>query len=161
MTRALGVLALLTCVALPARAQECVASAAGAFSHDVRVSPRAVGACLYVVTVYEGASCEAARRTWSAELGCSEARRMRVTDRGRLVSILAPRVANPLWPIVRVFAQQGTGVSRVSLRLRDIAGTEALRGPARMAFEGTSLVMTARAATRRVEIDVIEAIRPP
>lgn len=161
---ALGLGLVLLALAPSSRAlaqPSCAASPSGAFSHDVRVSPRAGGACLYVVTVYDGGACEPARRSWSAELGCSEARRMRVTDRGRLVSILAPRARNPLWPIVRIFAAEGTGVRRTSLRLRDLPGTAALHGPVRFAFEGASLVMTTRDASASVTIDTLESIPPP
>jgi hypothetical protein len=156
-----GVLLALLAVGCPsARAQSCSASIGNAFSYDTRVSPRAGVVCLFVVTVYEGASCEAEHRRWSGELGCNEARRMRVTDAGRLVSILAPRASNRLWPIVRVFTAEGATMRRLSFRLVDLPGAAALHGTVRMTFEGENLVMTARDGTHAVAIATLETLIP-
>jgi hypothetical protein len=143
-----------------ASAQSCVPSAAGAFAMDVRVSPRAGDACLMIVTVFEGTSCVHERERWSAELGCSESRRLRVTDAGRLVSILAPRASNPRWPIVRIFSSVSDSVRRVSLRLVDLPGGTALHGPVRVTFVGDELVMTARDGTHSVAIGTVETLTP-
>ena len=155
-----ALVAALAAVCSPARAQTCVSSAGNAFSYDTRVSPRAGGACRYVVTVFEGASCEAEHRRWSADLACNEARRMRVTDAGRLISILAPRASNRLWPIVRIFMADGVDVRRVSLRLMDLPGAAALHGTLRMAFDGENLVMTASDGSHAVAIATLETMTP-
>lgn len=158
MRSAIALAMLLAVVAPIARAEEsCVPSASGAFAFAVHVSPRAGGACRMIATVYEG-TCEPLRERWHAELGCSETRRMVVTDNGRLVSILAPRATNPLWPIVRIFESASDSVLRRSLRLSDIPGTEELRAPVRMTFEGATLVMTTRRARATVAISDIEEL---
>jgi hypothetical protein len=152
--------AALLAVAPIARSQDaaCATSPSRTFSSDTHLSPRAGGACLTIVTVYDGAACEPARRSWSAELGCSESRRIRVTDRGRLVSILAPRARNPLWPILRIFTPDGDAVRRTSLRLRDVPGTAGLVGRVTMTFEGASVVMASRDARASLTLDVVETL---
>jgi hypothetical protein len=118
---------------------ECRASSGGAFSFDFEVSPLAGGACLMDVTVFAGPSCEPARRQWASTRGCNETDRLAVTDRGSLISILAPATSHPDWAIVNVISWRGGRVVVRSLALRDIPGAQALRGTVRPVFEGAAI----------------------
>src|SRR5687767_6386910 len=115
---------VLLLLALPSAARaECRSSPNGLFSYDLRVSPRAGGMCLHIVELHHGAGC--AQLTAEIELACNETRRMAVTDRGYLVSVLAPRASEREWSIVRVTVGRD---HFVHFRLRELPGIETIRG---------------------------------
>jgi hypothetical protein len=91
------------------------------------------------VTVFEGASCDPARRQWASTRGCNETERVAVMDRGSLVSILAPATSHLDWAIVNVISWRGGRVVVRSLALRDIPGAQALQGTVRPVFEGAAI----------------------
>jgi hypothetical protein len=129
--------------AAPAGAEECRASPEGAFSFDVRLSPLAGGACLLDVAVYEGSDCRPETRLWSATRGCNETERMAITDRGNLVSILAPATAHRDWSIVLVLERREGRVVVCRLALEDIPAAEGLRGVIRPVFDRAAIRFSA------------------
>jgi hypothetical protein len=149
--RAIALASVLLAVPALARA-ECRASASGAHSYDVRVSPRAGRACLHIVEVYAGRACETLER--SVELACNETRRMALTARGSLVSILAPR-ARPDWSSLRVTMPTG---EPAWIRLRDLPGMANVGGTPQLDFDGTSLRVHAAGGVERIALEAIESI---
>jgi len=118
---------------------ECRDSAGGTFSLDVRLSPMSGIGCFTAVTVFEGSSCRPERERWAITLGCNESRRMVVSDRGRLVSLLAPRASRRNWEIVRVFEATGRQAVVRSIRLDELPGLpERARRP-RMSLDASVL----------------------
>jgi hypothetical protein len=137
---------------------ECRASASGAFSFDVRLSPLAGRACLMDVTVFAGPSCEPARRQWSSTRGCNETDRMAVTDRGDLVSILAPATSHRDWAIVSVIEWRSGRVTAATLALQDLPGAGTLRGVVRPVFDGAAIRL---APDVLVSFETLESIPAP
>lgn len=104
------------------RAQaECRASASGRRSVSVALSALSGGGCFHDVSVHTGPSCEGAPEL-RVTLGCSETRRMVVTDEGALVSLLADRASRREWEIVRVFVRDGERIAVRSVRLDELPG---------------------------------------
>ncbi|MBN1772862.1 MAG: hypothetical protein JXB32_16445 [Deltaproteobacteria bacterium] len=122
-----------------AAAAECRDSAGGSCSLDIRLSPAAGCLCLMSVAVFEGPGCDAEHRLWGETLGCNVTDRMAVTDRGFLVSILAPATAHPEWSIVSVLWWRDGGVVQSRLALEDLSETAGLAGVVRPRFEGTAI----------------------
>ncbi len=121
---------LVFCALGPSVARaECRASAAGQRSIAVTLSPASGVACLRSVRVFTGDRCGGAP-LWSTTLGCSETRRMVVTDDGQLVALLAERASRRNWEIVRVFAPDAEGLAVRVIRLEDLPGLpEEVRRP--------------------------------
>ncbi|MDQ3036133.1 MAG: hypothetical protein M3Y87_27275 [Myxococcota bacterium] len=140
-------------LAMPERATaQCRASAAGTYSFDMRVSVRAGVLCIHTVDVYAGASCDGAPE-WSVDLGCNQTSRLAISDRARLISVLAPRASHRDWAIVTVTSREG---GSVALRLGELPGIEALRGTARVELDGDAVRL--RGGTDvRVSFQALEA----
>jgi hypothetical protein len=130
---------------------ECRSSAGGTRSVDVGLSPLSGGACFSTVRAFDGPSCEGAPR-FSITLGCSETRRMVPTDRGRLVSLLAPRASRPDWEIVRVFSLDGAHIAVRSVRLDELPFT----GRPRLSLDARAL--RARSGETSVPIATLETL---
>lgn len=157
MGRSIVAFALALLATSPAAGQ-CVRSEQGTYSFGMRLSPRAGIRCLMIADVYDGASCEPSRRTWSVELGCNESRRMAISDRGRLVSILAPRTSQPAWDIVRVCWHDGTAVRYGSARAEELTSLRR----ARVSFDGSTVRFESRGQEPvRVPFETIEALVEP
>ena len=143
-------------------AAECRPSPSGARSVDTRLSARAGYLCIHTVHVYAGSACEGTPE-WSIDLACSQTSRLAITDRGLLISILAPRARSRDWAILSVIDRNGVSPrsgslgSGVRLRLRDLPDTEALRGAARVDFDGASVRFRGNVEVR-VAFDRIEAL---
>ena len=136
---------------------ECMSSPSAAHSYQTRLSPRAGILCLYIADVYAGGACEG-EPAWSVELSCGETSRLAVTDRGRLISILAPRASRPEWNIVRITTRDR---APVRIPLGDLPGASALRGAVRLDFDGGALRLRSRAGEVRVTFDALEALAEP
>jgi hypothetical protein len=121
----------------------CRASAGGAFSFLVRLSPGAGRACLDIVEVFAGPECAAERRVWSDTRGCSQTERVAVCDEGNLIAILAPATSHREWSIVLVLGWDGERVTEQWLSLQELPGTQALRGVVRPTFEGAAIRFSA------------------
>ncbi len=130
---------------------ECRPSASGAFSVEVTLSPLSGGACFSSARVFEGASCGPRPPLWALTLGCSETERMVPSDRGRLVSLLAPRASRREWEIVRVFEPDGCHVLVRSVRLDELPGLPATATRPHLALD-------ARALRILVEPEVVVAL---
>lgn len=100
---------------------ECRASASGAFSIRVRVSPLAGIRCLYDVSLYSGATCGPEDARWTATFPCSETR-MVVTDRGTLVSLVSARPRSRRWDVVRIFERAADEWVVRSVRFGELPG---------------------------------------
>ena len=103
----------------------CRASAAGAYSADVRLSRASGVFCFSEVQVFEGEACAPDEALWSVRLHCSETRRLVVTDDARLVSLLNTRASRRDWEIVRVISFENVRVEVRSLHLEDLPGLPA------------------------------------
>jgi len=131
--------ALLPAWPLTAARAECRSSASGTRSIDVRLSQASGYLCLSLVRLFDGASCGPGSALFSATFGCSETDRMVVTDRGRLVSLLAPRASRREWDIVRIFEPDGDHMIVRAVRLADLPGlAPAIRRP-RLALDASGL----------------------
>jgi hypothetical protein len=140
----------------PSRAQ-CRASASATYSLQIRLSPAAGGACLMVAEVFAGPDCRPDQSRWSETFGCNVTDRMAVTDRGNLVSILAPATAHRDWSIVAVHSWRDGRVVGTWLSLDEIPGTEALHGVVRPVFDGAAVRFSDDVA---VTFEVLEAATP-
>ncbi len=118
---------------------DCRDSTGGTYSVEIRLSPAAGCLCLMSVSVFEGPGCAADHRLWGATRGCNETDRMAVTDRGRLVSILAPATSHPEWSIVAVLEWHDGRVRTHRLALEDLPETAGLTGVVRPRFEGAAI----------------------
>lgn len=154
---ALFALAIVVAGPVGSAAAECRDSASRAFSVDIRHSPLSGRACFHTVTVFEGASCSAGSERWAVTLHCGETRRMVVTDRGRLVSLLAPRASRPGWEIVRVFEKGERHVVVRSIRFGELPiQPPPPRGP-RLRIDARRLAVDTDAGAT-VAIDALEAL---
>lgn len=106
-----------------ARAEECQASAGGSFSVQMELSPASGCLCLTNVSVFEGASCSGAMR-WGVVVGCSESRRLVVSDTGRLVTLQADRASRREWEIVRVFEYDSEAAPRRAIVIHSVRLSE-------------------------------------
>ncbi len=106
-----------------ARADECQASAGGRFSVQMELSPASGYLCLTDVSVFEGASCGGSMR-WGVVVGCSESRRMVVSDAGRLVTLLTNHSSRREWEIVRVFEHDPEAPPRRAIVVRSVRLSE-------------------------------------
>ncbi|MBI5500561.1 MAG: hypothetical protein HY907_09980 [Deltaproteobacteria bacterium] len=138
MRTAIIVFLIVPAWASPARA-ECRASAGGEYSFDVRLSALSGGGCFSDVEVFAGPDCRPKERRWAETRGCSQTERLAVTDRGSLVSILAPATAHRDWSIVLVLSWRDGEVVERWLALEDLPGTESLEGVVRPVFEGAAI----------------------
>jgi hypothetical protein len=163
--RALALVVVLSALVPSVAAAECRPSPTGARSVDTRLSPRAGYLCIHTVHVYAGAACEGVPE-WSIDLACGQTSRLAITDGGQLISILAPRARSRDWAILAVIERSAAAsssprsrplASGVRLRLRDLPGTEALRGAARVDFDGASVRFRGNVEVR-VPFDRIEAL---
>ncbi len=145
--RALVLVLVFTLV--PSVAFACEASTGGTRSFDTRVSPRAGILCLYTLTEYAGATCEAGREIARADDGCSRLRRLALTDEGVFLSIAAPRTSRRAWTIVRVFTI-GDGARSVDVSLDDLPSTSPLHGVVRVSFDQGAVMFRDTAAEARV-----------
>lgn len=145
----------LVLLGVPAPALACTASAAGSFSYEITLSPRAGIMCAHIISVYEGGSCGGAA-LGAVDVGCHLTSRLAIRDDGTLVSILAPRTARRSWNILRVF-RVTDGDADGYLRLDDLPATSALRGTVRVTFEGAAVVFEDR--RQRVSIPLAELPR--
>lgn len=150
-------LALVVLLAPFGASAQCRSSPAGAYSLDLRLSPRAGVRCLHITDVYAGASC-ASVPEWSIELHCSRTSRIAVTDTGRLISVLAPRASRRDWNILHVV---GRDRRPVWVRLGDVPGIEMLTGTVTLEFDGGSVWMRTRRGEARASFASIEARAGP
>jgi hypothetical protein len=134
---------------------ECRDSAGGAYSFDTHLSLQAGHMCLIDVEVFAGPGCHPAERLWGDTRGCNETERLAVTDRGTLVSILAPATAHRDWAIVSLLAWRDERVVVTRLALEDLPGAAALRGVVRPVFDGAAIRF---AADILVSFETLEAL---
>jgi hypothetical protein len=137
-TAAVGVMLALAMAAAPARAA-CRASASGAASYDTRLTPGPNRVCRMTVDVFDGRACGTAPR-WQALLPCDQTEHMAISDRGRLISIIAPVVKRRDLNVLRVTwrADRWAWVT-----LDKLAGGQPFKGPVRLSFEGDALKVVA------------------
>jgi len=147
---------VLVFVLVPDVALACEASTGGARSFDTRVSPRAGILCLYTLTEYEGATCEAGREIARADDGCSRLRRLALTDEGVFVSIAAARTSRRAWTILRVFTI-GDGARSVDVSMDDLPATSPLRGVVRVGFDQGAIAFRDAATEARVTLAELAA----
>ncbi len=120
-------------------AAACRASASGAFSFDTRLTPGPARVCRMTVDVFEGRACGGTPK-WNALLPCDQTEHMAISDRGRLISILA-----------LVPKRRDLNVLRVTWRadrwawvtLDKLAQGKPFKGQLRLGFEGDALKVTA------------------
>jgi hypothetical protein len=134
---------------IPNVAFACEASTGGARSFERRVSPRSGIFCFYLVTEYEGGTCEAGREIARTDEGCSRLQRLALTDEGVFVSIAAPRTSRRAWTILRVFTI-GDGARTVDVSLEDLSATAPLRGVVRVSFDQGAVMFRDAATEARV-----------
>lgn len=91
------------------------------------------------VDVFDGRACGATPR-WSALLPCDQTERMAISDRGRLVSILAPVAKRRDLNAVRVTWSRERWAW---VTLDKLAGEKPFKGPVRLSFEGDALKLAA------------------
>lgn len=137
----------------------CEPSASGAWSFELRVSPRAGLLCLYVVGLHHDATCEGEPET-RFEVSCGEARRATVTDEGAYVAVLAPRASHRFWPIVRVFERAGQAVVARTLTLAQLDPDASVGSRPRVGVDARAIVLEGGGATRTVSLaDVVRLAR--
>ena len=120
-------------------AAACHTSASGAHSFDTRLTPGPGRLCRMTVDVFDGRSCGAEPR-WHALLPCDQTERLAISDRGRLISILASVPKHRALNVLRVTwsAERWAWVT-----LEKLAGGKPFTGTVRLAFEGDALKVTA------------------
>ncbi|MBI5488392.1 MAG: hypothetical protein HY905_13750 [Deltaproteobacteria bacterium] len=123
----------------PSARAGCRPSAGGEYSFDVHVSALSGGGCFSDVEVFAGPDCWPEERRWADTRGCSQTERLAVTDRGSLVSILAPATAHRDWSIVLLLSWRDGEVAETWLALEELPGTESLEGVVRPVFEGAAI----------------------
>lgn len=129
----------------------CRASASGNYSFDTRLKPGPARVCRMTVEVFEGRSCGPSPR-WQAVLPCDQTERMAISDRGRLISILAPVAKRRDLNAVRVTWKPDRWGW---VTLAKLEGERPLEGPVRLAFEGDAL----RLAADRTVLIPLEVVR--
>jgi hypothetical protein len=141
IVRGIGILALLVLGSLFASvaAAACRTSVSGGHSFDTRLTPGPNRLCRMTVDVFEGKACGATPR-WSALLPCDQTERMAISDRGRLISILAPVAKRPDLNAVRVTWSRERWAW---VTLDKLAGGKPFKGPVRLGFEGDALKLSA------------------
>jgi hypothetical protein len=121
-------------------AAACRASASGAFSFETRLTPGPARVCRMTVDVFEGRACGATPK-WKALLPCDQTEHMAISDRGRLISILAPVVKRRDLNVLRVTwsADRWAWVTLDKLA----QGKPAFKLPLKLSFEGDALKVAA------------------
>jgi hypothetical protein len=117
----------------------CRVSASGNHSFDTRLTPGPARVCRMTVDVFDGRSCGPTPR-WQALLPCDQTEHMAISDRGRLISILAPLVKRRDLNVLRVTwrADRWAWVT-----LDKLSGPRPFKLPVHLAFEGDALKLTA------------------
>jgi len=130
----------------------CRVSASGAFSYDTRLTPGPARVCRMTVDVFEGKTCGTAAK-WHALLPCDQTEHMAVSDRGRLVSILAPVVKRRDLNVLRVTwsADRWAWVTLDKLA----QGKPPFKLPVKLSFEGDAL----KVAANRTVLIPLETVR--
>lgn len=145
-----GVLISTWFTTVPAAAA-CRTSVASAFSFDTHLSPQPGGVCKMTVQVFEGRACGSAPR-WQVLLPCEQTKQIAISDRGRLISILAPLAKRPDLNVVRVTWRPDRWAW---VTLDKLAGGKPFKGPVRVTFEGDAL----RLKADRTELLPFETVR--
>lgn len=152
MRRSMWLVGLLVAGMLaPSSVLACEPSASGAWSFELRVSPRAGDLCLYLVELHHDATCEAEPEA-RFEVSCGEARRATVTDEGAYVAVLAPRASHRGWPIVRVFERAGEGVVARTLTLAQLDLAASVGARPRVRLDARAIVLEGGGVTRTVAL---------
>ena len=135
-----GAIVVAIAVVAADAAAACRASASGAFSFDTRFTPGPARVCRMTVDVFEGRACGATPK-WKALLPCDQTEHMAISDRGRLVSILAPVVKRRDLNVLRVTwnADRWAWVTLDKLA----RGKPAFKLPLKLSFEGDALKVAA------------------
>jgi hypothetical protein len=131
-------------------AAACRASASGAHSFDTRLAPQP-RLCRMNVDVFEGRACGATPR-WHVLLPCDQTEHLAISDRGRLISVLAPLAKRRDLNVVRVTwsAERYAWVT-----LDKLGGGKPFKLPARLSFEGDAL----KVAADRTAVIPFETVR--
>ena len=131
------VAAVLAAVSVRATAA-CRTSASGAYSFDTRLSPKD-RLCRMTVDVFEGRTCASPPR-WQALLPCDQTEHMAISDRGRLISILAPVAKRRDLNVIRV---TWAADKWAWAKLDKLSGGTPFKGPVRLSLQGDALKLTA------------------
>jgi hypothetical protein len=148
----IGLAVLLTGVFVGVEAAAaCRASATGAHSFDTRLAPQPNRLCRMNVDVFDGRTCGGTPR-WHVLLPCDQTEHMAISDRGRLISVLAPVAKRRDLNVVRVTwsAERWAWVT-----LDKLAAGKPFKLPARLSFEGDAL----KVAADRAAVIPFETVR--
>jgi hypothetical protein len=129
----------------------CRASAGGAHSFDTRLAPQPNRLCRMNVDVFEGRACGNTPR-WHVLLPCDQTEHLAISDRGRLISVLAPVAKRRDLNVVRVTwsADRWAWVT-----LDKLGAGKPFKLPARLSFEGDAL----KVAADRTAVIPFETVR--
>jgi hypothetical protein len=117
----------------------CRTAQSGGHSFDTRLTPGPSRLCRMTVDVFDGRACGTTPR-WSALLPCDQTEHMAISDRGRLISILAPIAKRRDLNAVRVTWSRERWAW---VTLDKLAGGKPFKGPVRLTFEGDALKLAA------------------
>jgi hypothetical protein len=137
--RVVFVVAFSAVLGAPEAAAACRTSAAGGYSFDTRLTPGPNRLCRMTVEVFEGRSCGPAPK-WNALLPCDQTEHMAISDRGRLISILAPIAKRRDLNAVRVTWSRERWAW---VTLDKLAGEKPFKLPVKLSFEGDALKLVA------------------